>query len=102
MILKQLNVQDAQVSIRHWWSVYGTLVDFGCLGLLIWLTRREGIRLPDLIGFVKSNLKTDIPLGVGIFIIVFPVTIFGLGRLAVWIAYGNLNPVFPEGILVLN
>ena len=36
------------------------------------------------------------------YIIVFPVTIFGLGRLAVWIAYGNLNPVFPEGILVLN
>jgi hypothetical protein len=72
------------------------LVDFGCIGLLIWLTRQEGIRLRDLISFVKSKLKTDVLLGLGIFIIVFPVTIIGLGRLAMLIAYGNLNPVFPE------
>jgi uncharacterized protein len=96
LFLMQLKVPTADVEVRNWSSVYGTLVDFGCLGLLIWLTKREGIRLRDLIGFVKSKLKTDIPLGLGIFVIVFPVTIIGLGRLAMLAAYGTLNPVFPE------
>ena len=100
LLFMQINVPNAAVEVRNWSSVYGTLVDFGCLGLLIWLTRREGIRLRDLIGFVKSKLKTDIPLGLGIFIIVFPVTIIGLGRLAMLIAYGNLNPAFPEATFI--
>jgi hypothetical protein len=96
LVFLGLNIQNAAVIIRNWWPVYGTLVDFGCLALLIWLTRQEGIRLLDLIGFVKSKLKTEIPLGLGIFILVFPVTVFGGGMLAQWIAYGQLNPEFPE------
>lgn len=96
LLFMRLNVHNAAVALRNWSSVFGTLVDFGCLGLLISLTRREGIRLRDLIGFVKSKLTTDISLGLGIFIIVFPVTIFGGGMLAMLITYGNLNPVFPE------
>ena len=96
LLLKQFHVQNAAVAIRGWWPVYGTLVDFGCLALLFWLTRREGIRLLDLIGVVKSKLKTEIPLGVAIFAVVFPVTIFGGGMLSMLITYGQLNPVFPE------
>ncbi len=72
LLFKQLNIQNAAVAIRNWWTVFGTLADFGCLGLLIWLTRREGIGLRDLIGFARSKLKFDIPLGLGIFVIVFP------------------------------
>jgi uncharacterized protein len=86
LIMTQLNVPRAGIAVRNWWTVYGTLVDLGCLGLLLWLTRREGIRLGDLIAFSKNRLKTDIPLGLGIFIIVFPVTIFGGGMLAQLIA----------------
>jgi len=96
LLLRQLNNPNATVAVRNWWSVYGTLVDLGCLGLLVWLTRREGIHLLDLIGLVKSKLKTEIPLGVGIFAAVFPVTVFGGGMLAMLIVYGNLNPIFPE------
>jgi len=96
LLFKYLNVPDAGIAVRNWWTVTGTLVDFGCLGLLIWLTKREGIHLFDLIGFIKSRLKTDIPLGFGIFIIVFPVTIFGCAKLTMLIAYGSTNPVFPE------
>jgi len=91
-----LEVPNASVVIRNWWPVYGTLVDLGCLGLMFWLTRREGIRLIDLIGFNVKRLKTEIPLGLGLFIIIAPVTIFGGGMLAQFIAYGKLNPVFPE------
>ncbi len=100
LILMQLNVSNAGVAVRNWWTVYGTLIDLGCLGLLVWLTRREGIRLRDLIAFSKSKLKTDIPIGLGIFMLVFPVTIFGGGMLAQWIAYGGLIPVFPEATYI--
>jgi uncharacterized protein len=100
LIIRQLNVQNADVAIRNWWSVYGTLVDFGCLGLLLWLTRREGIRLLDLVSFVRSKLKTDITLGLGIFIIVFPISVFVFGRLAMQLTYGSLNPAFPEGTFI--
>lgn len=91
-----LEVPNALLVIRNWWPVYGTLADLGCLGLLFWLTKREGIRLFDLIGFDGKRLKTDIPLGMGLFLIIFPVTIFGGGALAQWLAYGKLNPTFPE------
>ena len=100
LILTQLNVSNAVVAVRNWWSVYGTLIALGCLGLLLWLTRREGIRLGDLIAFSRNKLKTDIPLGLGIFIIVFPITVFGGGMLARLIAYGSLNPVLPEATFI--
>jgi membrane protease YdiL (CAAX protease family) len=96
LVLLLLKVPDATVVVRNWWPVYGTLVDLGCLSLLIWLTRREGIRLTDLIGLVKSKLKTEIPLGLGLFILIAPATIFGGGMVAKLIAYGTLNPAFPE------
>jgi membrane protease YdiL (CAAX protease family) len=91
-----LNVPNTSVVIRNWWPVYGTLADLGCLALLFWLTRREGVRLVDLIGFDIKRLKTELPLGLGLFLLIFPVTIFGGGMLAQLIAYGRLNPEFPE------
>jgi len=100
LLFFQLSIPNAAIEVRNWSSVYGTLVDFGCLGLLFWLTKREGIRLRDLIGFIKSKFKTDILLGLCIFILVFPLTIIGLGRIAMFIAYGNLNPAFPESTFI--
>ena len=100
LVLKLLKEPQPEVAVRSWWSVYGTLVDIGCLGILIWLTRREGIHLLDLVGFVKSKLKKDIPLGLGIFIVVFPLSVFAFGRLALMITYGTLNPEFPEGTFI--
>lgn len=96
LLFLQLNVPNASVVIRNWWPVYGTLVDFGCLGLLAWLTRREGLHVLDLVGLVKSKLKTEILLGLGLFVVIAPVTILGGGMLAQLIAYGQLNPAYPE------
>ena len=100
LLLKAFNVPNPSVAIRNWFSVYGTLADLGCLALLYYLTRREGIRLLDLIGFAKNKLKTDIPLGLAVFITIFPIAMFGFGRLALLITYGSLNPVFPEGTFI--
>ena len=60
-----------------WWTVYGTLVDFGCLALLWRFTRKEGIRLRDLIGLIRMRYGQDIFLGIGILIVIFP--LFWLG-----------------------
>jgi membrane protease YdiL (CAAX protease family) len=92
-----LGVFSPAVQVRNWWTVYGTLVDLGCLGLLAWLVRREGIRIFDLISFRKDRLKRDFLIGLGIFILVFPITVFGGSMLAGSIAYGSLQPTLPEG-----
>lgn len=96
IFLRLLNIPNAAVAVRNWWTVYGTLIDFGCLALLFWFTRKEQIRLRDLISFSKARLKTDIPLGLGIFVVVFPVCVIGGGMLAGLIAYGSTNPELPE------
>lgn len=38
--------QDATV----WWPVFSTITDLLCLFALVWLTRREGLKIIDLIG----------------------------------------------------
>ncbi len=96
LLLFFLNVPNATVMIRNWWPVYGTLVDVGCLAILLQLTRREGMHLLDLIGIIKSRLKTDIPLGIGLFVLIFPAAILGGGALGQLIVYGKLNPTFPQ------
>ena len=91
-----LNVPNATVTIRNWWPVYGTLVDLGCLTILFWLTKREGIRLLDLVGVVKTRLSKEISLGIGLFLLIFPAAILGGGMLAQLLVYGKVNPEFPE------
>lgn len=41
---------DPWAEAAAWWPVYGTLTDILCLLSLVWLTRREGLRLVDLLG----------------------------------------------------
>jgi hypothetical protein len=96
LFLSRLNVPNSNVTVRNWWSVYGTIVDLGCLALLFWLTRKEQIRLRDLVSFSKSKLKADIFLGLGIFVVIFPISVIGGGMLAGLIAYGSTNPDLPE------
>lgn len=55
-----------------WWNIYGTLVDVGCLIGLRYFTRREGIRLRDLLGQVRLRRGRDVFLGLGYFLLAFP------------------------------
>lgn len=65
--------------------------DLGCLLLLAWLTRREGLRLRDLVGFDRRRLGRDLLLGLGLF-----VPLFGLGVVSqmviALIVYGSAQP----------
>jgi len=73
-----------------WWIVYGTLIDIGCLVLLARLTRREGIRLVDLISFQRQRLGRDLLLGLG-FILLYIALAFGGGIITGLLIYGA-NP----------
>ena len=55
-----------------WWNVYGTVVDVGCLIGLRYFTRKEGIRLPDLIGQIRLRRGHDLFLGLAFFVAIFP------------------------------
>jgi membrane protease YdiL (CAAX protease family) len=83
-----------------WLPVYGTLIDAGCLALLWCLTRREGIRLFDLVGFQRTRLVRDVLLGLAI---IPPSLAFILGGVygAGWLLYGTLTPPYLFGPLPL-
>jgi uncharacterized protein len=71
-----------------WWTVYGTLVDLGCLALMAVYTRREGLRLRDLIGRVRLRWGRDVFLGAGIFLLAFPFFILA-APLVTRLVYGS-------------
>src|SRR5512133_3458949 len=79
--------QDAE----PWLPVYATLIDAGCLTLMWWLARREGIRLFDLVGFQRGRLARDVLLGLAI---IPTALVFILGGVyaAGWLLYGTLTP----------
>src|SRR5215510_6812571 len=81
-----------------WLPVYGTLIDLGCLTLLWQLTRREGIRLFDLVGFERARFLRDVLIGFAL----IPVSLaFILGGIyaAGWLVYGTLTPPYLYGRL---
>jgi hypothetical protein len=81
-----------------WWTVYATLVDVGCLALMVKFTRPEGIRLRDLIGRVRLRWGYDIVLGIAC-LVVF-VQIFSLpGLLASKLVFGSTHPAMYPGLL---
>ena len=82
----------------RWFPVYGSLIDAGCLVALWRLTRREGIRLFDLVGFERGRLGRDVLLGLAL----VPVSlvfilggVYGVG----WLLYGAAKgPVLLEAL----
>jgi membrane protease YdiL (CAAX protease family) len=81
-----------------WWTVYGTLVDAGCLTLMAVYTHKEGIRLRDLIGRVRLRWGRDLFVGLGCLLLIFP--FFALGfPAASWLVYGNFQQPAFAGML---
>jgi hypothetical protein len=83
-----------------WLPVYGTLIDAGCLALLWRLTRRERIRLFDLVGFERTRVDRDALLGLAL-IPASLVFILGGVYAAGWLLYGTLTPPYLFGSLPL-
>jgi len=72
----------------QWWPLYANLGDLGCLLGMRYLTRREGIRLRDLVGPIRLRWGRDLFLGLGLFILIFPFFIAG-GYLPQVLLYGS-------------
>ena len=62
-VASALGASDPVRAAGGWWMVWGTAVDLGCFALLVWLTRREGIRLLDLLLVRQGRTARDIGLG---------------------------------------
>jgi hypothetical protein len=58
-------------SAGQWWPVYANLGDLGCLLGMKYFTRKEGIRLRDLIGPIRLRWGRDLWLGLGILVIAY-------------------------------
>jgi hypothetical protein len=81
-----------------WWSVWGTLVDIGCLTLMAKFTRAEGIGLRDLIGKIQLRRGQDILLGLGCLLL--GMVLFGAaGMLATKFVFGTVQGIPYAGLL---
>jgi len=80
-----------------WWTVYGTLVDLGCLALMWRFTRAEGISMRDLIGAIK--LPRDILTGLSYYCLVLPLFVGG-GMLSTKLLYGSLQAGGSSGLFM--
>jgi membrane protease YdiL (CAAX protease family) len=52
----------------EWWRVYGTAIDVGCIVLLAWLARREGVRPLDLGSYGGQRWLRDVLIGLALFV----------------------------------
>ena len=75
------------------WRVYGTAIDAGCIALLVWLSRREGIRLFDLGNYSRERWLPDVLIGLGLFVPVFVLTMLLPGSIVGSVIYGGPAPV---------
>ena len=86
---------------ERWLPLYGTAIDAGCVALLWWFTRREGIATTDLVGFKRSNVLRDVLLGL-VLIPACLVFIYAGTFIAGLVVYGRAAPpYFLGGLPVL-
>jgi membrane protease YdiL (CAAX protease family) len=90
-VLALLHRSSAWKSAGEWWSVYGTLVDLGCLSLMARFTRREHIGIRDLVGKIRLRGGRDIFAGIGLFFLTFPVFMGG-SFVSSLLIYGSWEP----------
>lgn len=83
-----------------WLPVYGSLVDAGCLLFLWSLTKREGIRLVDLVGFERTRLRRDVLIGLAVIPASLVFIFFGTYA-AGWLVYGAPSQPYSFGTLPL-
>jgi len=82
----------------NWWIVYANLCDFGCLIGLRHFTHGEGIRLRELIGPIRLRFGSELFLGLGLLVLIFPFIIGG-SYLAQVLLYGSVAKA-PAGYLL--
>jgi hypothetical protein len=72
----------------HWWPLYANFGDLGCLLGMRYFTRKEGIRLRDLIGPIRLRWGSDLFLGLAILAVACPCAMAG-SYLTQMLVYGS-------------
>jgi membrane protease YdiL (CAAX protease family) len=80
-----------------WWPVYSTITDILCLFALVWLTKREGIKIFDLIGAKGKDILKQLVWTPAYLLAVAPTAI-----LANLITQGFYGTALPPMIAVVN
>jgi len=88
------------LSAAPWWTVYGTLIDVGCLLALTYLMRRERGDLCELVGLQPGRLRRDILLGLAYALGILPFGLLG-GFIGTVLIYGSAPAPIPIGPLPL-
>jgi membrane protease YdiL (CAAX protease family) len=86
------------LSAAPWWTVYGTLIDIGCLLALTYFMRRERGNLRDLFGLQPGRLRRDTLLGLVYALGILPFGILG-GFIGTVLIYGSAPAPIPIGPL---
>ncbi len=80
-----------------WWPVYSTITDILCLLSLSWLTRREGIKLLDLVGVRGRAVLRELAWTPAYLLAIAPAA--ALASLVTQLFYG---PVLPPMIVIVD
>lgn len=83
-----------------YWNVFGTFADIGCIFLLVFLLRKEGYHIFDLLRVKNVPIWRDIVIGVGLFLLTLPTAIIGFTLLANILIYGTIQPDLGSGLLI--
>lgn len=100
LVLSLSGTVSAWDAAGHWWIVYGSLIDLGCILLIIRFLKKESLNIFDLIGFDRSKLRNDIVLGL-LFTILFVLLAATGGIAAGAMIYGGETPPHPMQSLPL-
>jgi membrane protease YdiL (CAAX protease family) len=92
---------DAWAQAGAWWRVYGTLIDAGTIAVLVWLARKEGIRLIDLGSYARKRWLRDVGIGFALFVPIFILAMMAPGLGAGALLYGGAAPDATPGLPLL-
>lgn len=62
----------------HWFTVYGTLIDIGCLLLIAILIKRENLRLIDLVNIKSQAILKTLLISIGYILLFLPMSVAGM------------------------
>jgi hypothetical protein len=98
LVLLALHRPDPFHTAGNWWPLYANLGDLGCLLGMKYFTRKEGLRIRDLIGPIRMRHGRDLFLGLGFLALSYPCFLLG-GHLAGILLYGSMAKVPMEFLL---
>lgn len=81
---------DAWSAAAAWWPATATLTNLVCLTLLLWLFRREGVRLVDVFGFDRAHIGRDLVAVLGILVVSAPLAYLPNVAIATWL-FGDVT-----------